>query len=209
MQTRCGLTTLCLHFAFCILNSTIAAAQAPAPAVISIEVQQEGEGVTDPVILSLIQTRAGMPLSIADVRESITHLISLTQYEDVQVYEDPVAGGVRLRYVLMPVHAVDRIEFRGTLGMSEDDLRRAVVERFGQAPPAARADEVARSLQAVYRDRGYVQPMITPRIEITHKPDRASMILEIEAGPRALIRDIDVDAEDPADRSPFAGSNIA
>jgi outer membrane protein insertion porin family len=209
MHTRCGLTTLCLHFAFCILNSTIAAAQAPALAVISIDVQQEGEPVTDPVILSLIQSRPGMPLSIADVRESITHLISLTQYEDVQVYEDPVAGGVRLRYLLMPVHAVDRIAFRGTLGVSEDDLRRAVVERFGQAPTAARAEEVARSLQAVYRDRGYVQPMITPRVEITHKPDRASMILEIEAGPRALIRDIDVDAEDPADRSPFAGSNVA
>ena len=141
-----------------------------------------------------------MPLSIADVRESITHLISLTRYEDVQVYEDPAAGGVRLRYVLVPVHAVDRIEFRGTLGVSEDDLRRAVVERFGPAPTASRADEVARSLQAVYRDRGYVQPTITPRIEITHKPDRASMVLDIDAGPRALIRDIDVDAEDPADR---------
>ena len=209
MQTRCGLTTLCLHFAFCILNYSAAAAQTPPPSVVAVDVQQEGEGVTDPVILGLIQTRAGMPLSMADVRESITHLISLTQYEDVQVYEDPVGGGVRLRYVLVPVHAVDRIEFRGTLAVSEDDLRRAVVERFGQAPTAARADEVARSLQAVYRDRGYVQPMITPRIEITHKPDRASMILEIEAGPRALIRDIDVDAEDPADSNPFAGSNVA
>jgi outer membrane protein assembly complex protein YaeT len=149
-----------------------------------------------------------MPLSVADVRETITHLISLTRYEDVQVYEDPIAGGVRLRYVLMPVHQVDRIEFRGNLGVAEDVLRRAVVERFGAAPTSSRADEVARSLQAVYRDRGYVQPNITPRIEVTHKPDRASMVFEINAGPRAQISNIQVDAEDPADRSALANTRI-
>ncbi|HKC55192.1 MAG TPA: POTRA domain-containing protein [Vicinamibacterales bacterium] len=171
--------------------------------------QQEGAAVTDPLILSLVQTRTGMPLAMADVRETITHLISLTRYEDVQVYEDPAAGGVRLRYVLVPVHAVDRIEFRGMLGVSEDVLRRAVVSRFGNAPVASRAEDVARSLQGVYRERGYTQPAITPRIEISHRPDRASLVLEINAGPRAAIGQVDVDADDPADRGALANTGIA
>ncbi|HYS26575.1 MAG TPA: POTRA domain-containing protein [Vicinamibacterales bacterium] len=171
--------------------------------------QQEDAAVTDPLILGLVQTRTGMPLAMADVRETITHLISLTRYEDVQVYGDPAAGGVRLRYVLFPVHAVDRIEFRGMLGVSEDVLRRAVVSRFGNAPVASRAEDVARSLQGVYRERGYTQPAITPRIEITHRPDRASMVLDINAGPRAAISRIEIDADDPADRNAFATSDIA
>jgi len=199
---------LCLRFAFCILHCGTAAAQTPAPAVIAVDVQQEGEPVSDPLVLSLVQTRPGSPLSMADVRETITHLISLTRYEDVQVFEEPAAGGVRLRYVLMPVHEVDRIEFRGMLGIPEDALRRAVVERFGVAPPASRADEVARSLQTVYRERGYVAPTITPRIEITHKPDRSSMVLDINAGPRAMIGSIQVDADDPADRAALANTGI-
>jgi outer membrane protein assembly complex protein YaeT len=200
----------CLHFAFCILHSVPALAQTPSapPTVVAVQVQQEGEAVTDPLILGLVQTRTGAPLAIADVRETITHLISLTRYEDVQVYEDPVAGGVRVRYVLFPVHEVDRLEFRGMIGVPEDVLRRAVVERFGPAPPASRAGEVARSLQSVYRDRGYIAPSITPRIEITHKPDRASMVLDINAGARALISTIQVDADDPADRSLFANTDI-
>ena len=90
-------TIYCLHVAFCILSSGAASAQTPAPPIVAVEVQQEGEPVKDPLVLSLLQTRPGMPLSIADVRESITHLISLTRYEDVQVYQDPVPGGVRLR----------------------------------------------------------------------------------------------------------------
>ena len=200
-----------LHCAFCILNCPGAAlAQtAPPPVVTAVDVQQEGAAVTDPLILSLVQTRTGMPLAMADVRETITHLISLTRYEDVQVYEDPAAGGVRLRYLLVPVHEVDRIEFRGMLGVSEDVLRRAVVSRFGNAPVASRADEVARSLQGVYRERGYTQAAITPRIEIEHRPDRASMVLEIKAGPRATIGQIDVDADDPADRGALANTAIA
>ena len=200
--------TLGLHVAFCILNSSAAPAQTSPPTVTAVDVQQEGATVTDPLILSLVQTRTGMPLSMADVRETITHLISLTRYEDVQVYEDQAAGGVRLRYVLMPVHEVDRIDFRGVLGVSEDVLRRAVATRFGAAPVASRAEDVARSLQSVYRERGYTQPVITPRIEVTHRPDRATMVLEINAGPRAAIRQIDIDADDPADRSPFANTGI-
>jgi len=198
-----------LQFAFCILHSCAAAAQTPAPSVVAVEVQQEGEPVKDPLVLSLLQTRPGMPLSIADVRESITHLISLTRYEDVQVYQDPVPGGVRLRYVLVPVHTVDRLEFRGTLGIPEDTLRRIVVQRFGNAPVASRAEEVARALQTVFRERGFVQATITPRIEITHKPDRATMVLDINAGPRPVIRDIVVNSDDPADRQVLAGSGIA
>ena len=202
-------TALCLHFAFCILHCGAAAAQTPPPVVTAVDVQQEDAAVTDPLILGLVQTRTGMPLAMADVRETITHLISLTRYEDVQVYGDPAAGGVRLRYVLFPVHAVDRIEFRGMLGVSEDVLRRAVVSRFGNAPVASRAEDVARSLQGVYRERGYTQPAITPRVEITHRPDRASMVLDINAGPRAAISKIEIDADDPADRNAFATSDIA
>jgi outer membrane protein insertion porin family len=191
------------------LRTSVTSAQTAPPIITAVDIQQEGEAVRDPLVLGLVQTRPGQPLSMADVRESITHLISLTRYEDVQVYEDPATGGVRLRYVLVPVHAVDRIEFRGMLGVSEDELRRAVVQRFGQAPVASRADDVARSLQALYRDRGYVQPTITPRIEITHKPDRASMVLEINSGPRAPIRQIEVDADDPNDRAALANTDVA
>jgi outer membrane protein assembly factor BamA len=114
-----------------------------------------------------------------------------------------------LRYVLVPVHTVDRLEFRGTLGIPEDTLRRTVVQRFGNAPVASRAEEVARALQMVYRERGFVQATITPRIEITHKPDRATMVLDINAGPRPVIRDIVVNSDDPADRQALAGSGIA
>ena len=193
-----------------LLTSAPARAQGAAPTISEVRVEQEGEVVTDPLVLGLIETKVGMPVSVASVRESIAHLSSLTRYEDVQVYEEPAAaGGVRLRYVLLPIHAVDKLEFRGTLGLPEGDLRKAIVERFGPARRRpSRAEDVARALQFPYRDRGYLEPSIAPGIEISHKPDRASMVLQIDSGARALIKAIEFDAM-PDDRNVFAGTAIA
>ncbi len=189
----------------CLLSSVPANAQAPR--VVDIRVEQEGQAVTDRVVEGLIQTPVGEPLSMRDVRETITHLMSLDRYEDVQVFSEPVGDGVRLRYLLFPLHAVDRVEFRGTLGVSEADLRRALLEGYGDAPSAGRAPEVAMGLEAFYRSRGYPNALVTPRVEETHNPDRASMVLVVESGPRAIIRQLTVDRVDGA-VGPGAGDRM-
>lgn len=183
-----------LHFALCILSCQARAhAQEPAPAITEIRVEQEGVLVTNRLITDLIETAVGEPLSMRDVRETITHLTNLGRFDDVQVFREPAASGIRLRYVLFPVHTVDRVELRGALGLSEGDLRQLLSERFGAAPPAGRTDDVVRTLTAFYRDRGYVEARIVPRIEPTHNPDRATMLIEIEAGSRATIQHVDVE----------------
>lgn len=188
--------------AFClVLCQTPALAQQPSPTITEIRVEQEGLPVTDRLVTDLLETTVGEPLSMRDVRETITHLTNLGRFDDVQVFQEPQAGGIRLRYVLFPVHAVDRVELRGTLGLSEGSLRQLLSERFGVAPPAGRADDVVRTLTAFYRDRGYVDARFTPRIEPTHNPDRATMVIEIDAGSRATIQRIDVDRVPPQERT--------
>lgn len=153
--------------------------------------------VTDPAITSLIETAVGKPLDIQLVRESLEHLNSLNRFDDVRAYRDDAPGGIRVRYVLFPSHPVDKIEFRGMVGLAEDDLRRAVRDRFGLAiPPARRRDEVARLLKDTYRLRGYPQASITPRLEETHNPERATLVFDIDAGPRVAISQVTVNQED-------------
>ena len=133
------------------------------------------------------------------VRETVTHLMSLSRFEDVQARSEPAGAGVRVRWVLFPLHPVDRIELRGDLGMP-GDLRRIITDRFGNAPSAGRANEVAEAVRTIYRQKGYPKATVTPRIEATHDPDRATMALEITAGPRTPIGAVDVDEVDATDR---------
>ena len=185
----------CLHFAIVILNSGLASAQT-APTIVEVRIEQEGRVVDDRLITGLVETTAGKPLSMRDVRETLSHLTSLNRFDDVQVFQEPAGNGIRLRYVLFPLHLVDRMEFRGMLGLPDSEIRRLMTDRFGAAPSAGRVDEVADAVRSLYRDRGFPQARITPRIEDTHNPDRATMAFDIQAGPRATIGLVDVDEVD-------------
>jgi outer membrane protein insertion porin family len=180
-----------------------------APQVITeVRVEQEGRTLEDRVITALIETTPGEPLSMREVRDTLSHLTSLNRFEDVQVFKEDAGAGVRLRYVLFPLHPVDRMEFRGMLGLAEDEIRRVFTERFGAAPSAGRADEIAGALRAFYRDRGYAAAGVTPRIEETHNPDRATMAFDIRAGSRASIGRVDVDEVDGSGRPVLGGVPI-
>ena len=175
----------------CALSLAVPAHAQTAQPVVAVAIEQEGQPVTERLITDLVETRVGEPLSMAAVRETIGHFMSLNRFDDVQAYSENVAGGVRVRYVLYPSHNVDRFEFRGTTGLSEGELRRAITERFTAAPPASRADEVAAALRQMYRDRGFPGATVTPRVEESHNPDRATLIFDIAAGARAAIERVE------------------
>ncbi len=187
----------------CVLGILLSAA-APAAAqdvigqpVVEVVVEQEGQRVTDPNVLELIQTRVGQPLSMVDVRQSIDHLNNLRRFEDIAPTAEPIAGGVRVRYVLVPLHPIDEIRFEGNVELSESDLRRIVTERAGRVPNPARLDEATRALQDEFRRRGYPAARITREVTPTHNPDRATLTFTVDAGRRARIADIIFIQTDP------------
>ena len=168
--------------------------------IVDVQVEQEGQPFTDRLILGLIETEVGEPLAMADVRESIDHLFGLGRFDDIQVFREPSGNGVRLKYVLVPRHAVQSVEFRGNRGLPEEDLRQAMSERFGALPDAGRANDVARALIEVYRQRGYVRARVEPQVQELHDPDRAVMTFTIDAGARAPIQRVDVRGLEAADK---------
>jgi outer membrane protein assembly factor BamA len=167
-------------------------AQVPATSfsgrtIAGVQVLVESRPMSDPAVVDLIQTRRGEMLSLAEVRESITHLYSLGRFQDVQVEATEVTGGVELHYNLVPLHLVQRVDFKGELGLSSGDLRRAMTERYGATPAVGRAAEVTRLLEQLYADNGYFATSIRPSAEEFHDPDRTILTFNIDSGPRATI----------------------
>jgi outer membrane protein insertion porin family len=190
-----------LSSVFCILNGPRPAeAQAGQP-IVEIQLDQEGRVVNDSAVLRLIETRVGDRLSVRSVRETIAHLMALGRYEDVRVESEPVGNGVRVKYVLMPRHPIDRIAFVGRTELSTEDLRRLVTDRFGNSPSTTRLNEVTEMLRLEYRRRGYPAAKLTPRLEATHDPDRSTLLIDVNAGPRARILDVRITQVDATERS--------
>ena len=175
--------------------------------IVEVVIEQEGRPVVDRLIASLIETTVGEPLSMHEVRETVTHLMTLNRYEDVQARSEPAAGGVRVRWMLFPLHPVDRAEVRGELGEA-GDIHRIITERFGNAPSSGRADEIAEAVRVLYRQKGYPRANVTVRIEESHNPDRATMAFDIVAGGRATIGAVNIDEVDAPDRAVAPGFEV-
>jgi outer membrane protein assembly factor BamA len=187
-----GLATAILVLA--VLVAAPAAAQTAryvGKPVEKIETFIENTRNLDPTLDDLVQLRVGQPLSMEAVRESITHLFSIGRFQDVRVEAtDGAAGGVSIRFTLVPVHTVQRIDFTGDLVLDQRRLRQAVEERYGPAPPIGRAEDVARTLRRLYEDEGYLSASIRGVPQELHDPDRTVLVFEIKAGPRALINNV-------------------
>jgi outer membrane protein insertion porin family len=154
----------------------------------SVQLLVEGRPTTEAVLLDLVEVRVGQPLSIAAVRESIAHLFSLGRFQDVQVEAAPGAGGgVTLRFNLIPLHNIRRVEFKGDLGLSAGLLRETVAERYGASPSIGRVDAAVRTVEQLYADHGYLRAKVNASTAIAHDPDSAVLTFTIDSGPRAVI----------------------
>src|SRR5262249_19438567 len=83
--------------------------------VTSVRFSIEGRDTVDPSLADLAETRVGGPLSMAQVRLSVSHLFSLGRFEDVRVDAQAAGAGVALVFELVPIHPVARIVFAGPL----------------------------------------------------------------------------------------------
>jgi outer membrane protein insertion porin family len=169
--------------------------------VVEVRLQLKGAALQNAELVEIIETRPGAPLAMVDVRESMAHLFGLGLYQDVQVDASLRGDGVVLTYNLFPAQRVRRVVFEGSLGLSESDLRRTIVERHGASPPLARSAQAVATLQTVYRDRGYPKAEIAVRAGDDADLSNVSMVFSIRPGPRARIAALEVQG---APREPAA-----
>ncbi len=164
--------------------------------IADVQVQIIGEPVKDAAVLAAVETRTGEPLSMEQVRKTLDHLVGLGRFEDVRVFAESVGGeppGVRLRWELVPIQRIVKIDVTGNPTFPEAQVRSTLTERHGSTPSTARLDEMVATLRAFYADRGYDSPTITPRV-VTRAPiEEAELVLTIDAGRRTTLGDIVVE----------------
>ena len=159
--------------------------------VLEVRFVSEGRPVPDSALLDLVETRVGPPLSMRQIRESVLHLFTLGRFQDVQVDATPLQQGVALRYELIPLQVVERLEFQGLLGLSRRRLRGAIVERYGPNPRFDVVDEAVQALTDLYRDQGYLNARVVADVE--RSLERDTMVFDINAGARVRIGTVDLE----------------
>lgn len=163
--------------------------------IASVRLMTEGHETTDPALLHVVETVAGAPLSMVQVRESIVHLFSLGQFEDVRADAALEGGRVVLRYDLVPIHPITRVRFEGHTdrpGIDTGTLQRALTDRFGVTPPAGRTADMVQVVTNLLAQQGYRRATVTPSVQIEHAPERALVTLTIDPGARTTVGTVEI-----------------
>jgi outer membrane protein insertion porin family len=195
---RLGLVALAI-VAWC---APAAHGQVPGPllgrVVRETQLRSGGQVVQDARLDSLVEIRAGQPLAMEAVRETIVHLMGMGRYLDVQVSAFADGDGVRVDIDLVPLPEVRRLVFTGDLGLPERTLRAAVEERFGESPSHSRAADIARAVEELLANHGYLRAKAG-----VGEPDDAAadggIVVHVACGARALVGTVSYRADDPAD----------
>jgi len=157
-------------------------------AVVEVQVFRDGQPIQERSTLDLVETRTGQPLSMRQVRESVTHLFSLGAFADVRVSATVDPGGVHLRYDLIPLQAAVDVEVRGSLGRSRQALLELIARRFGRTVRPDQRRDAVTFLEELYRESG----RYAARITLDTGPAGNRLVFEIDQGPAARISRIDL-----------------
>ncbi len=166
--------------------------------VAEIRVEVEGQSQSDSSLLALVVMRVGEPLTVAAIRETIDHFGALSRFDDVQLLVEESAAGLVLTVSLEPRHPIDRLRFTGQLGLPAGDLERTVRALFGGLPPAtANLRSIEQALERALGDEGFLTARASAVTEPNHDLDRATLVVAIEAGPRARIAMVTIENDSP------------
>lgn len=158
--------------------------------VLEVQLIREGRPVHDQSLLDLVETKVDEPFTVRQVRESLLHLFTLGQFQDIRVDAVLQPRGVVLQYDLVPFHVFEQIKFRGNLGFSRDRLQGIITERYGPNPRLDLVTELVNELTLTYRDQGYLNPWIVADVERSRERD--TLVFNINAGPKVRVGSIDL-----------------
>lgn len=188
----------------CAAGVSLGAQQAPDDVgrlvgrpVAAIRFEVEGRPVSSAELSSYVPIRPGDPLRLESVRDAETHLVAAGRYDDVQIAFTESAAGIDLLFRLTPRHPIDRLEFKGETGLPAEELSRMIRERYSGLPAREQPQTVAQVLVALLRDEGFPSATVEPQVEISHNPDRATLILTVTAGSRPAIVSTQVSGQSP------------
>ena len=158
--------------------------------VVAVDLVSDGRSADDPAVAELVETRIGEPLAMRQVRESLTHLYSTGRYGGVRVEAAARPAGVALRYVLPPLDVIERVRFRGQLGVPAGDLELTIRQTFGAAFGAEAVDSLVGTLRSYLGRRGFFRPRIEPHV--AEDGARGELRIDLDAGPRAVIERVPI-----------------
>jgi outer membrane protein insertion porin family len=162
------------------------------PIITAVEVRSDAPLDESLNLGDLIEVEVGEPLAALAVRHTLRNLQATGNAAELELYtrDDPEGGGVVAVIVLRAVVQVEDVRIVGQLGLSRDDLRRAVPQGSAQPLSEERVLRGVYALQELYENNGYFKSRARVSVATDPVRRRAVVTYQVDSGPRAIVRTI-------------------
>jgi outer membrane protein insertion porin family len=152
-------------------------------------------------VLSLVIVKPDAPLDLEAVRLSVQSLVTVGRFESVDVVASNGPNGVSLVFKVVPRPVIESVEFTGETGLPADELNRRVQLQYGVIPTSIRPEAMARTVRTLLVDEGYLGATTTGATTDSPNPDRAIVVVNVHAGPRAMIHAVEITGTSPLSKA--------
>jgi outer membrane protein insertion porin family len=170
-------------------------AAAAGPLVTAIEIRSDAPLAEGEDFANLIEAEVGEPLTEERISHTLRNLQASGTAAETELYtrDDPARGGVVAIVVFRAVVQVSQVRITGKLGLSRDDLQRAVPQGVAQPLSEDKVVQGVNALEALYERNGYFRARVLVAVQTDPLRRGAIVTYHCESGPRATVSTIAFD----------------
>ena len=140
-------------------------------------------------ITEKLRSRAGKPLSDADISADIKTIYKMGLFVDVSAQVTSEAQGKVITFTVSEKGLISEIRLIGNKALDKDDILGAMTVKPRQSLNQEKIKEDIQKIKALYDTKGYYNAVITDRLEKDGQKDFV-VILDIKENDRVYIRKI-------------------
>ncbi len=183
---------LIFRFLLCGLLASILDAEAiGAPSVVKIDVQGNRKIETS-AIKQKILTKPGAALSMEVVRQDIKAIFALGYFDNVQVEQEEVPGGVHLFYVVKERPIIAKIVFDGLSSLETDEVKGGIAAKEYEVLDIHKLNLSVQKINELYEEKGYYLADVRYDIQLNEKRNDAEVTFKIVENDKVEVRDINI-----------------
>jgi outer membrane protein insertion porin family len=139
-----------------------------------------------------IVSRVGASFSKEVVREDIRAIFGLGFFEDIEVNEEPSAGGLKLIYLVREKPIVVKIEYEGLESIEKEDTKELIKVKEFEVLDIAKINDSVEKLIQKYEEKGFYLADVHYEIERDSQKNEATVIFRIQENDKIQVKNINI-----------------
>jgi outer membrane protein insertion porin family len=159
--------------------------------VAKIEVQGNRK-VDSGAILTKLQTKPGSSLSPELIRQDIKTVFGLGYFENVQVEQEEVPGGVNLYFVVSERPVIAKLIFEGVEAIEKDEVKTAISAKEFEVLDIHKLNLSVKKMNELYEEKGHYLADVRYEIALDEKRNEATVTFKVVENDRVQVKQINI-----------------